>query len=92
VIYCRTGEANLSVDSYAGVGIYRTDNGGETWELPAALSETDIRNFTPLTRRMQSEDLDVLLGAWIFTCKEIIENRRCLLSRTGTILLDFTKG
>ena len=24
VIYCGTGEANLSVDSYAGVGIYRT--------------------------------------------------------------------
>jgi hypothetical protein len=41
---------------------------------------------------MQSEDLDVLLGAWIFTYKEIIENRRCLLSRTGTVLLDFTKG
>jgi hypothetical protein len=42
VIYCRTGEANLSVDSYAGVGIYRTDNGGETWELLAALSETGV--------------------------------------------------
>src|SRR5881396_3660683 len=39
VIYCGTGEANLSVDSYAGVGIYRTDNGGETWELLAASSE-----------------------------------------------------
>ena len=42
VLYCGTGEANLSVDSYAGVGIYRTDNGGETWELLAASSETDI--------------------------------------------------
>ena len=33
VIYCGTGEANLSVDSYAGVGIYRTRNSGKTWKL-----------------------------------------------------------
>ena len=28
VIYCGTGEANLSADSYAGVGLYRTIDGG----------------------------------------------------------------
>ncbi len=42
VIYCGTGEANLSIDSYAGVGIYRTDNGGETWKLLASSSETGV--------------------------------------------------
>ncbi|MEY2546530.1 MAG: hypothetical protein QOG48_1647 [Verrucomicrobiota bacterium] len=42
VIYCGTGEANLSVDSYAGVGIYRTTNSGETWELLASALETGI--------------------------------------------------
>ncbi len=34
---------------------------------------TDIRDFTPLTRSMESRGLDVLLGAWFSTCKEIIE-------------------
>ena len=42
VIYCGTGEANLSVDSYAGVGIYRTDNSGETWKLLASSDETGV--------------------------------------------------
>src|SRR6266581_1969686 len=42
VIYCGTGEANLSVDSYAGVGIYRTDNGGKTWTLLASSDETGV--------------------------------------------------
>src|SRR5207248_10592782 len=42
VIYCGTGEANLSVDSYAGVGIYRTDNGGKTWKLVASSDETGV--------------------------------------------------
>lgn len=34
-IYCGTGEANLSADSYAGVGVYRTTDGGQTWQLLA---------------------------------------------------------
>ena len=41
----------------------------------------DIRGFTPLSRHMQSEDLDVLLGAWIFTCKEIIENQHGIINK-----------
>ncbi len=31
-LYCGTGEANLSVDSYPGVGLFRTDDGGDTWK------------------------------------------------------------
>ena len=42
VIYCGTGEANLSVDSYAGVGIYRTRNGGKTWRLLASSDKTGV--------------------------------------------------
>ena len=42
VIYCGTGEANLSVDSYAGVGIYRTRNGGKTWSLLASSDKTGV--------------------------------------------------
>ena len=33
ILYCGTGEANLSADSYPGVGLYRTVNAGATWEL-----------------------------------------------------------
>ena len=42
---------------------------------------TDLRAFTPLSRQMQSEDLDVLLGAWIFSCKEIIENQHGIVNK-----------
>lgn len=42
IIYCGTGEANLSADSYAGVGLYRTTDGGETWTLFASCDKTGI--------------------------------------------------
>ena len=31
-LYCGTGEANLSADSYAGDGVYRSTNDGKTWQ------------------------------------------------------------
>ncbi len=38
IVYAATGEANLSADSYPGVGVYRSQDGGATWQLwaPAA--------------------------------------------------------
>ncbi len=45
-LYCGTGEANLSADSYPGDGIYRSTNGGTTWK-PWARSAT-----TGLPRRV----------------------------------------
>jgi len=53
----------------------------EIENIPCWLLVADIRGFTPLSRSMQSEDLDVLLGAWIFTCKEIIENRHGIVNK-----------
>lgn len=41
-IYCGTGEANLSADSYSGVGIYQTTDGGKTWNLLADSNKTGI--------------------------------------------------
>jgi len=41
----------------------------------------DLRGFTPLSRGMRSEDLDLLLGAWMFRCKELIENRRGIINK-----------
>jgi adenylate cyclase len=53
----------------------------EIENIPCWLLVADIRGFTPLSRHMQSEDLDVLLGAWIFTCQEIIESRHGIVNK-----------
>ena len=44
-LYCGTGEANLSADSYAGVGLYRSVDGGASWQLlyPATSSNIPTR-------------------------------------------------
>src|SRR5438132_5755735 len=42
IIYCGTGEANLSADSYSGVGIYQTANGGATWKMLAPSGNAGI--------------------------------------------------
>ncbi|MDN5858225.1 MAG: hypothetical protein L0H84_06330, partial [Pseudonocardia sp.] len=34
-LYCGTGEANLSADSHAGVGVYRSVDAGASWMLLA---------------------------------------------------------
>jgi photosystem II stability/assembly factor-like uncharacterized protein len=41
-LYCGTGEANLSADSYPGVGLYRTRDGGKTWRLLAGSARAGI--------------------------------------------------
>jgi len=42
VLYCGTGEANLSADSYPGDGIYRSTNGGSSWRLWASSKKHGI--------------------------------------------------
>jgi photosystem II stability/assembly factor-like uncharacterized protein len=42
IIYCGTGEANLSSDCYPGVGLYRSTDAGLTWKLRASSNETGI--------------------------------------------------
>ena len=66
-------------DEYKTVVSQRTLR--EIERIPCWLLVADIRNFTPLSRSMQSEDLDVLLGAWIFSCKEIIENHHGIINK-----------
>jgi adenylate cyclase len=53
----------------------------EIEKVPCWLLVADIRGFTPLSRHVQSADLDVLLGTWIFSCKEIIENRHGMINK-----------
>ena len=50
-------------------------------KIPCWLLVADIRGFTPLSQQMPSEDLDVLLGAWIFKCKEIVENQHGIINK-----------
>jgi photosystem II stability/assembly factor-like uncharacterized protein len=42
ILYCGTGEANLSADSYPGVGIFRSVDGGDTWQVLAAAETAGI--------------------------------------------------
>ena len=49
--------------------------------VPCWLLVADIRNFTPLSRSMQSEGLEALLGAWISTCKEIVEKHNGIINK-----------
>lgn len=41
-IYCGTGEANLSLDSYPGVGLYKSIDAGRTWQLIASVERAGI--------------------------------------------------
>ncbi|MEP7276404.1 MAG: hypothetical protein ABI812_08625 [Betaproteobacteria bacterium] len=41
-LYCGTGEANLSADSYPGDGIYRSTNGGNSWKAWARSATTGV--------------------------------------------------
>jgi adenylate cyclase len=64
---------------------YKTDVMQQTFrdieDIVCWLLVTDLRGFTPLSRQMHSEDLDLLLGAWIFSCKEIIENQHGIINK-----------
>lgn len=42
VIYCATGEANLSPDCYPGTGLYLSRDGGAQWELLAAADTQNL--------------------------------------------------
>ena len=53
----------------------------EIENVPCWLLVADIRGFTPLTRQMQGQDLNVLVGAWILSCKEIIENQHGIVNK-----------
>lgn len=53
----------------------------EIENVPCWLLVADIHNFTPLSRSMETEGLEALLGGWISACKEIIENHHGLINK-----------
>lgn len=46
----------------------------ETANIPVWLLVADIENFTPLSRSMVSDKLALLVGSWVATCKQIVED------------------
>jgi photosystem II stability/assembly factor-like uncharacterized protein len=42
ILYCGTGEANLSADSHPGVGVMRSLDAGTTWQLLAATATVGL--------------------------------------------------
>jgi photosystem II stability/assembly factor-like uncharacterized protein len=42
IVYCGTGEANLSADSYPGVGIFRSIDGGDSWHILVSADSAGI--------------------------------------------------
>jgi class 3 adenylate cyclase len=66
-------------DAYKTDVIERTAR--EIENIPCWLLVADLRGFTPLSRQLRGEDLDLLLGAWILSCKEIIENQHGIINK-----------
>ncbi|PYL08977.1 MAG: hypothetical protein DME33_05290, partial [Verrucomicrobia bacterium] len=62
VIYCGTGEANLSADSYAGVGIYQTTDAGASWKLLASSSNARIPTRIGVIAIDPSDSSHLLIG------------------------------
>lgn len=53
----------------------------ESAELPVWLLVADIEDFTPLSRSLVSEKLAILVGSWVSSCKEIIEQSNGLINK-----------
>ena len=66
-------------DEYKTVVTQRTLR--EIENIPCWLLVADIRNFTQLTVNMQNEGLEMILGAWLATCREIIENHHGIINK-----------
>ncbi len=61
-IYCGTGEANLSLDSYPGVGLYKSIDAGRTWQLIASVDRTGIPRHLGVIAIDPYDSQHVLLG------------------------------
>jgi adenylate cyclase len=53
----------------------------EIENVPCWLLLADIENFTPLSRSLTSDKLAELIGGWVATCKEIIEEHSGMIDK-----------
>ena len=58
VVYVGTGEGGFAVDFIAGIGLLRSDDGGDTWTLPTEVVASQFFHFS-----VDPRDPDVLLAA-----------------------------
>ncbi len=61
-IYCGTGEANLSLDSYPGVGLYKSMDAGQSWQLLAATERTGLPRHIGVIAVDPFDSTHVLVG------------------------------
>ncbi|MFN2530330.1 MAG: WD40/YVTN/BNR-like repeat-containing protein [Pyrinomonadaceae bacterium] len=61
-IYCGTGEANLSLDSYPGVGLYYSTDAGQIWTLLASTERTGIPRHIGVIAIDPFDSRHILLG------------------------------
>jgi len=66
-------------DDYKTIVAQRTERQIEN--VPCWLLVADIRSFTQLSGRMQSEGLEMVLGTWLAACKEIIEQHYGIINK-----------
>lgn len=50
-------------------------------DVPCWLLVADIKNFTPLSRQLGSDELATLVSSWLATCKEIIERNNGVVNK-----------
>ncbi len=62
IIYCGTGEANLSLDSYPGVGLYKSMDAGRSWQLIASTERTGLPKHIGVIAIDPFDSKHVLLG------------------------------
>jgi adenylate cyclase len=53
----------------------------ESTNIPVWLLVADIEDFTPLSRSLVSDKLATLVGGWVSTCKEVIEEHQGVINK-----------
>ncbi len=65
----------------------------EIANVPCWLLVTDIEGFTPLSQSLSSDQLAVVIGGWVATCKEIIEANNGMIDKyLGDGFLAYWRG
>src|SRR5438876_8882713 len=72
-------QPNEISDDYRTTHIERTVR--EIENVPCWLLVADIEGFTPLSRSLNNDQLAVLIGRWVATCKEIIETHEGMIDK-----------
>jgi hypothetical protein len=90
-IYWGTGEGNFSADSYAGVGIYKSIDGGANWTGPfggtlfAARSVVSIAVDRTNSNRVVALTSSGICGVGAVLCGATVPNRGAFLSLDGGV-------